>query len=144
MRKSTSKTDTKKVVESTKTEVQNLKDVVNMNESVSDNKANEAADKFNEVSEVCTTEVEARENDLKEEISTWNKKFKYQMLDHMRQDCDYYLNGHEYAQNLWAGNEEKQIKYMLALWDSFDDRDKPRWLSREQILGYAKQMEVEI
>lgn len=144
MRKSTSKTNTKKVVESTKTEVQNLKDVVDMNESVSDNKANEAADKLNEVSEVYTTETENTKNDPKEEISTWNKKFKYQMLDHMRQDCDYYLNGHEYAQNLWTGNEEKQIEYMLLVWDSFDDRDKPRWLSREQIIEYAKQMGVEI
>lgn len=140
MRKSTNKNNTKKVTENKVLEMQEIKDVTK-NENISDKE-----NKIEEVISNVTEEKSVTENKKtpKEEISTWDKKFRYQMLDRMRQDCDYYLNGHDTVNQLYADSEAEQIEYMLALWDSFDDRDKPRWLSREDIVEYAKKMGVEI
>lgn len=67
--------------------------------------------------------------------------YKYQLLDRMRMDCDYYLgNGQIYGNHLWAGTEEKQIEYMKALWNSFPDEGKPEWLTYPQILEYEENM----
>ena len=70
--------------------------------------------------------------------------YKYQLLDRMRQDCEYYLNGHECVNHLWAESEEEQIYYMLFIWDSFGKKQKPEWLSREQIIEFGKRMGVEV
>lgn len=77
-------------------------------------------------------------------MENWNKhepKFRYMMLDRMRQDCDYYLGyGNRNAKQLWAGDEKAQIENMKALWNSFPEEDKPEWLTWEDILEYEKQM----
>ena len=68
-------------------------------------------------------------------------KFRYMMLDRMRQDCEYYLgNGNRYAKHLWAGDEVKHIANMKAIWNSFPEGDKPEWLPYEKILEYEKKM----
>ena len=68
-------------------------------------------------------------------------KFRYQMLSRMQQDCEYFLGyGNGYEPRLWAGNVEDQIKYMKDLWNSFDDDEKPEWLSMEDIEKYEKDM----
>lgn len=70
-----------------------------------------------------------------------DESFRYQMLDRMRSDCDYYLgNGRIYGNHLWAGEVEEQIKYMKSLWLSFAEDKKPEWLTWEQILQYEKDM----
>lgn len=68
-------------------------------------------------------------------------KFRYQLLDRLRSDCDYYLGyGNRYPKNLWAGSENEQIEFMKAIWNSFSDEAKPEWLTWEQIEEYEKEM----
>lgn len=74
-------------------------------------------------------------------ILSRDDSFRYQLLDRMRMDCAYYLGyGNRYANRLWAGNEKEQIAYMLAIWNSFSEDQKPEWLTYEQLLEYESQM----
>lgn len=99
-------------------------------------------------SEELAAELEAKkvakEKETKKWILTLDKSSRYQLLNDMKEDCDYYLNGHKRAVYLWAKNETQHIEYMLLLWNSFDDRDKPRQLSKEQIIEYGEKMGVDI
>ena len=62
----------------------------------------------------------------------------------MQSDCEYYLgNGNHHSKHLWATDEAKHIEYMLELWNSFPEQDKPEWLSYEQINSYATEMGVD-
>lgn len=86
------------------------------------------------------------EDRVREAIDTvlsYDDGMRYQLLDRMRSDCDYYLgNGNRHPQYLWMSMDEQgQIDVMRALWDSFDE--KPEWLTREKIDWYADQMGVE-
>lgn len=66
-------------------------------------------------------------------------KFKYQLLDRLRSDCEYYLGyGNKNAKNLWANNEKEQIEKMKELYNSLSI--KPQWLTYAQILQYEKLM----
>jgi len=68
-----------------------------------------------------------------------DEKFRYQLLDRMRSDCDYYLgNGRVFGNHLWAGTVPEQIKAMKAIWNSFEE--KPEWLTWAQIEDYEKKM----
>lgn len=72
-------------------------------------------------------------------------RFKYMMLDRLRQDCEYYLNnGGRSVNSLWAEDEKSQIQTMIDIWKSFQDEDKPEWLTWEQIVDYAQRMGVDI
>ena len=81
-------------------------------------------------------------------MDNWNRyelKFRYMMLDRMRQDCNYYFgNGLEYAGNLWAKDEKTHIACMLAIWDTFEPDERPEWISKEDIIDYAHAMGVDI
>lgn len=79
--------------------------------------------------------------DITKILGSHDTKFRYMMLDRMRSDCDYYLgNGRLYGNHLWAGDEEKQISYMKAIWESFPSDQKPQWLTYEEILVYERRM----
>lgn len=81
--------------------------------------------------------------DIEKILGSKDMKFRYMMLDRMRADCDYYLgNGRLYGNHLWAGNEERQIEYMKAIWKSFPADQKPEWLSYEDILNYGQRMNL--
>lgn len=68
--------------------------------------------------------------------------FKYQMLDRLRCDCNYFLgNGNRSENHLWSGNVAAHIADMKALYDSFPDGETPEWLTMEQIEEYEKQMQ---
>lgn len=68
-------------------------------------------------------------------------EYKYQLLDRLRTDCDYYLgNGNRQDKYLWAGNVKDQIAKMKELYNSFSDKDKPEWISMEDIDNYEKEM----
>lgn len=68
-------------------------------------------------------------------------KFRYMLLDRMRQDCEYYFgNGGMNPKNLCNGDERAQIDEMKDIWNSFPDDGKPEWLTWEQILDYEKRM----
>jgi len=72
-----------------------------------------------------------------------DERYRYQLLDRMRMDCNYYLgNGRIYGNHLWAGNdnEKGQIEFMKAIWTSFPDDGKPKWLTYEQILEFEEKM----
>ncbi len=69
------------------------------------------------------------------------KKFQYQMLDRLRNDCDYYLGyGDRNPGVLPSSDERKHIETMKDIWKSFSDTEKPEWLTWEQILDYEKAM----
>ena len=71
----------------------------------------------------------------------WDDRFRYMLLDRLRNDCDYFLGNRQiYGNHLWAGNVADQIGYMKALWNSFPEDGKPEWLTMEQILKYEKEM----
>ena len=81
-------------------------------------------------------------------MENWTKyepKFRYMMLSRMKQDCDYYLGyGNRNAMQLWACDEQKQIDEMVALWKTFDPEDTPEWLTWDELVDYAKKMDVKI
>ena len=65
--------------------------------------------------------------------------FRYSLLDRMKGDCEYYLgNGGKYAKYLWAGDEKDQIKCMVSLWNSFEE--KPEWISKKDIENYCEKI----
>lgn len=75
------------------------------------------------------------------EIEQWTLTFRYQMLDRLRTDCNYYLGyGRRCSRYLWAGDVAEQIAYMRAIWDSFSQDQKPEWLSMLQIDDYEARM----
>ena len=66
-----------------------------------------------------------------------DERFRYMMLDRMRQDCNYYLE-HPHEKHLWAGNVEDQIETMKQLYNSLPE--KPEWITMEDIDDLQKQM----
>lgn len=81
-------------------------------------------------------------------MENWSKyepRFRYMMLDRLRQDCNYYLGyGNRNPNNLWADNEQDQIDNMKAIWLTFPEEDTPEWLTWEDLENYAKRMGVEL
>lgn len=77
-------------------------------------------------------------------MENWNKhekKFRYMMLDRLRQDCNYYLGyGKRGPKSLWAGEEKAQIQTMKDIWNTFEKNDTPEWLTWEDILEYERKM----
>lgn len=74
-----------------------------------------------------------------DEFSENSNKFKYMLLDRLKQDCEYFLKaGNGYEGHLWAGSVPKQIEEMKKLWEQLPE--KPEWLSLEDIENYKKQM----
>ena len=72
---------------------------------------------------------------------TKEEKFNYMMLGRLKTDCEYYLgNGNRYAKNLWAGDEQEQIKEMKKIYNSFSEDKKPEWLTYDKIIEYEKLM----
>lgn len=78
----------------------------------------------------------------KDEISSKNEQdysYEYQLLDRLRQDCEYFLGeGQRNEKHLWAGNIDAQIKKMRDLYDMLPD--KPEWLTSEAINSFAERM----
>lgn len=89
------------------------------------------------------------EKTLADKIKTENKKnitknkdysFDYQLLDRLRSDCRYYLDGHRNPDLLWAGSVEDQIKEMRKLYNSFPSDKKPQWITEEDINHFEAEM----
>jgi len=77
--------------------------------------------------------------EFEREYCSKDEKFRYQLLSRMQSDCEYALgNGRIYGNHFWAGNEKEQIRDMMSLWLSLND--KPEWLSLDQINNYSKEM----
>ena len=74
-------------------------------------------------------------------ILSRDDRFRYQLLDRMRQDCLYFLGcGRRDPKHLWAKDAEKQIAYMKAVWHSFPADGKPGWLTMDEITSLEKRM----
>lgn len=66
-------------------------------------------------------------------------KFLYQMLGRLESDCKYFLgNGNGAEKHLWALTVDNQISAMKEIYNKL--KEKPEWLSLEQINNYEKQM----
>ena len=69
-------------------------------------------------------------------------RYKYMLLDRLRTDCGYYLDGgNRNCKYLWGGSVRAHLYAMQALYNSFPEADRPEWLTAEQIDEYAAQME---
>lgn len=76
-----------------------------------------------------------------EDWSRYEPRFRYMMLDRLRQDCNYYLGyGNQNPNSLWANDEKAQIENMKALWNTFPTDDTPEWLTWEDILEFERKM----
>lgn len=79
-----------------------------------------------------------------EDWSRYEPKFRYMMLDRMRQDCDYSLDRCDGSENaLWAKDKKSQIENMKAIWKTFPKNDTPEWLTWDDILEYARRFGVD-
>ena len=66
-------------------------------------------------------------------------EFQYQMLDRMRLDCEYFLGyGNRCTKDLWGKSVETHIEAMRRIWNEL--KEKPMWLSMEQIDEYERNM----
>lgn len=66
-------------------------------------------------------------------------RFLYEMLSRLELDCKYFLgNGNGVEKNLWALTVDNQISAMKEIYNKL--KEKPKWLSLEQINNYEKQM----
>lgn len=79
----------------------------------------------------------------KEEFTKWiettEESYKYQLLDRMRTDCDYFLGyGNRCKQRLWAESIENQIAFMGIIYSLLSE--KPKWLNLADIAQYEAAM----
>lgn len=78
--------------------------------------------------------------DMDKFIAEHDDSFKYQLLDRMKGDCEYYISNKENDENnhLWGENAKDHIEYMKKLYNSFDE--KPEWLTMRDIENFEKRM----
>ncbi len=81
--------------------------------------------------------LESYKESIDTDLLKRDERFRYMMLDTMRQDCNYYLE-HPHEKHLWAGNVEDQIETMKQLYNSLPE--KPEWITMEDIDDLQKQM----
>lgn len=74
-------------------------------------------------------------------------RFNYMMLGRLKSDCEYVV-GHlsnfckrkmtesSIANNIWGASIERHFLEMYRLYDQFSKKEKPQWLTREQIDAY--------
>ena len=97
--------------------------------------------KIIEALEMNKKEHEIEEDETLKELLSGEDTFRYSMLDRLASDCRYYLgNGDRSKEVLWAKDEKEQIKYMKALYNSFNNNNKPNFISMEDILQFEKKM----
>lgn len=71
-----------------------------------------------------------------------NHRYNYMILDRLKMDCEYFLgHGNRSHKRLWALNPTDQIKEMKRLYELVPV--KPKWLTKEQIEKYEKEMVLE-
>lgn len=69
------------------------------------------------------------------------KTFRYQMLDRLKSDCEYFLGmGHRNLKYLHDSNIRSHINLMRKLYHSFDIMEKPEWITLDQITEYENRM----
>lgn len=81
-----------------------------------------------------------KQGGVNEDYTFSNDTNDYRLLSRMKSDCDYYLNTSKHPKHLWAGDEQAQINKMKEIWNNL--KEKPEWLSMEDINDYAQRMGV--
>ena len=67
---------------------------------------------------------------------------KYQLLDRMKSDCEYYLNGgRKQVKYLWSKSVDAQISNMKELLSSIPQEKRPEWLTYADIKRYSDAMD---
>lgn len=70
-------------------------------------------------------------------------EFLYSMLSRLESDCKYFLgNGNGYEKHLWASSVKEHISAMKEIYNKL--KEKPEWLSMEQINNYEKEMKAKL
>lgn len=70
-----------------------------------------------------------------------SKTFRYQMLDRLKSDCEYFLGaGHRNLKYLHNNDIRSHIGLMRKLYHSFDVMEKPGWINLDDILEYENRM----
>ena len=78
-----------------------------------------------------------------EEVLQRDLQFRNMLLGRLQADSEYYLGyGNRNTRRLWAGSEAEQIEFMMKLYESFNDDEKPMWITVEKIKEYSKAMGV--
>lgn len=73
------------------------------------------------------------------------REFDYKLLSRLQSDCEYFLgNGNGYIGHLYYKDIDIHCDEMKKLHESFSDKDKPEWLTLENIENYRKKMKVMI
>lgn len=71
-----------------------------------------------------------------------SKSYNYMMLDRLKTDCDYFLgNGNGCLKYLYYKDVDRHIEEMKKIYNSFSKKEKPEWLSIEDIDNYKEKME---
>lgn len=79
--------------------------------------------------------------ELSNDILFASKRYRYQFLDRLRLDCIYFLGeGKGNKRFLYMGNVKDHIEAMKTLWYSFSMKEKPEFLTKEQILEFEEKM----
>ena len=95
--------------------------------------------------------AELETEEAQRRVAEENNKLNYMLLSRLQQDCKYVLNTIDSGdsaslrasqKHLWAGDPDKQISKMRELYDSFEDDQKPEWITEEEIDGYAERFAV--
>lgn len=68
------------------------------------------------------------------------ERLRQTWLELLRDECDYYLSHGRPKGRLHKGSPEEQIAAMKQLWMDYPAKDKPTWLTWEQILEYERDM----
>lgn len=69
------------------------------------------------------------------------KTFRYQMLDRLKSDCEYFLGmGHRSLKYLYNNDINAHINLMRDLYYSFDATEKPTWIDLKLINEYENRM----
>lgn len=122
--------------ESEKKEIAEIEDQLENDKTL---KGDEKVDLQNDIKYIKDT-ARREKRELTEEENP--QEFDYRLLSRLKSDCDYYLgNGNRDAEHcLWAKNEQGQIDKMREIYNKL--KEKPEWLSEEDINNYAKEMGV--
>ena len=65
------------------------------------------------------------------------EEYKYMFLSRLQSDVKYYFGyGNRHGKCLWTGNITGQLDAMQYILDSFEDTDKPEWLTDADMAEY--------
>ena len=80
---------------------------------------------------------------LKKFVLDKPETFRYQMLSRFQMDADYFFgNGAQNPGVLWAGDPVEHANNMIAVWNSFPEDAKPKWMTKEELDEYVEKLKT--